>query len=727
MSLCAQSQNAYTIKGKITDQNGEAIAGANVSIEKTSKGTFTNSNGDYQLYLNQGDYTLAITSIGYESELKKIKLDKNLSVNISLKTKEQDLQEITITSKEKSRNVSSVQMSVNTISAEVISKMPQLMGEVDVIKVMQLMPGVNQSSEGSSGYSVRGGTTDQNLILLDGSNIYNPSHLLGFFSVFNNDVVDNVTMYRSGFPPEHGGRLSSVLEVQTNSECDEVISGNLGIGLISSRAMLNGSTKDKKFYWSVAGRRSYADLFLLLPTQYEMPSTYLYFYDFNAKAVYKPTDNDVISLGSYLGRDRLGMDLLNFAYGNSLVYSQWAHKFNNKLSSTLNVDWSKYSYTLESDMYIDKITWDSSISSPSASYKADYFINPNNKLTLGTKTFYHFLTPGDVDLYDGNSYTIENYNALELSIFAQDEHTFYNDITITGTLRYNIFSNKSESSPKTYNTLDYRLGAVFPLKADNSIKLNVERNNQFIQWANNSASGSPMNVWFAASSNIKPQVLYSYSVGYFQNLNNDMFELSGEIYYKDYHNVIDFADNANLFASDIQGEVRSGKGKGYGIELMAAKTSGKLTGFINYTFSHSEYTIEEINNGKTYLSPYDRPHAVNVSVNYELNKKWDFSLLWVYYTGAPASFPESTITINGEVYNVFYERNTYRYLDYHRLDLSVNFTPKPEKKRWRSEYNVSIYNVYNRKNTWMYGFNEGEVTNYYLFGIIPSFTYNLNF
>lgn len=723
------AEELCVLEGQITDSQGRAIAGANVIVVNSTVGTYANNKGHYDLTLSRGKYQFTYSSLGYKDQTIELDLGASrVTQNIELEESELSLEQINVTSQQKGYNVKSTEMSVNTLNMEVISRMPQLMGEVDVIKTMQLMPGVHQSSEGSSGYSVRGGTADQNLILLDGGNIYNPSHLLGFFSVFNNDVVEQATMYRSGFPAQYGGRLSSILDVETKSYVDDSFSGSGGIGLISARLSLMGAA-DSTLFWNVAARRSYADLFLKLAPDASMRDMILNFYDFNGKFVYNFSDKNSLTFGGYYGRDNMGMDLLDFSYGNALAYGSWKHKFSDRLNSSLSFIWSRYDYDIESEMYISQTSWKSSISSPSLRYDMSYFISDNNQMNFGVSSFYHFLNPGEISLYSSSeSKDIKTYNASENTIYVSDKHIFENGLSVTGVLRYNIFANYSASSAAVYNALDIRAGVMVPFSRDNSIKFNFERNNQFVQWANNSMSGSPLNIWFASSQNIKPQISEQYSVGYFQNLNNNMFELSAELYYKDFRNVIDFIDNADIFGDeDLETQVRSGKGHSYGLELMFSKNYGRWTGFVNYTYSHSEFQIDGINDGKSYLSPYDRPHVFNLSVNWQASEKWNLSMLWVYYTGNPASFPESYVQIGQDYIPVYSERNTYRVKDYHRMDLSATFTPHPEKTVRRGEWNVSIYNLYARKNTWMYQFSVDKVENYYLFGLIPSVSYNFVF
>ncbi len=667
------------------------------------------------------------------------------------------LHEVIVSGKKSDENVSGVSMGVEKLSITTIKKMPALMGEVDVIKAIQLLPGVQATSEGGSGFSVRGGSPDQNLILLDNTTVYNPSHMMGFFSVFNNDVISGLELYKGDIPIKHGGRLSSLLDVQTKENMPEAFSGSGGLGLISSRLMLEGPIGENTS-WLVSGRRSYADLFLKLSNDESINSAVIYFYDLNAKITHRFSARDRLSLNAYYGKDKFGAEPGDFNYGNGAASLTWSHIFSDKLYSKFSLNATNYDYGLATHIEGSEMSWKASIFD--LMLRAD-FSQPLNKtfnLNYGLTSTWHRMNPGIVaSPMMTQDYGVENTYALESSLYLSNEQKITDALTVKYGLRWSIFQNMGPGTVysydanyevqdsvrygsgkiyNTYNALDPRIGLVYKLNDNSSVKVNYAHNTQFLQLANNSSSGSPMDVWFSASRNVKPQQVDMFSVGYFRNFKNNMFETSAEFYYKDLKDVIDFADHADLILNKyLEGEVRTGKGKAYGMELMVKKNTGKLTGFANYTLSRSERTIPEINSGKTYLAPYDKTHAFNIVLNYEISPKLNVSASWVFATGNPTTYPTGRFEIEGEYFPIYSNsgRNKYRMPNYDRLDLSLNYIPNPNsKKKWKSEWNFSIYNAYGRKNAWMISYNQedgnppsAEMT--YLFSIVPSITYNFKF
>ncbi len=645
------------------------------------------------------------------------------------------LQEIIISGKKSDENVSRVDMGVERLNITTIKRIPALMGEVDIIKAIQLLPGVQAASEGSSGFSVRGGSPDQNLILLDNTMIYNPSHMMGFFSIFNNDVISGLELYKGDIPVKHGGRLSSLLDVQTKENMPECFSGSGGLGLISSRLMLEGPI-GKNTSWLISGRRSYADLFLKLSNDESINSAILYFYDLNTKISHRFSNRDRLSLNLYYGKDAFGADLGDFKYGNGAVSLTWSHIFSEKLYGKFSLNATTYDYSMGSHTEGLKMSWDADMLNLMARADFSQPLNDLFNLNYGLTSTWHQINPGIVvSPMMLNDYDVENTYALENSFYLSNEQKITDALTVKYGLRWTIFQNvNSGGIYHTYNTFDPRAGLVYKLNDNSSVKVNYAHNTQFMQLANNSASGSPLDIWFSASPNVKPQQVDMFSAGYFRNFKDNLFETSAEIYYKNLKNVIDFAEHAELLLNpNLEEEIRTGKGRAYGLELMLRKNTGRLTGFVNYTLSRSERTIPEVNNGKTYLAPYDKTHVFNIVTNYEISPKINVSANWVFATGNPTTYPTGRMEIEGQYFPIYSGRNEYRMPNYHRLDFSLNYIPNPtSKKKWKSEWNFSLYNAYGQKNPWLiyYKQTEGnppEAEMLYLFSVVPSITYNFKF
>lgn len=644
-----------------------------------------------------------------------------------------DLEEVVVVSTNKDQNITGAAMGVEWLTISQIKRLPVFMGEVDVLKAIQLLPGIQATAEGSTGFSVRGGSPDQNLIVLDKTTIYNPSHLMGFFSAFNNDIVKDIELYKGDFPFRHGGRLSSLLEVNTKTDFPKRFSGSGGVGLIASRLMLEGNIGENTS-WLLAGRRSYADVFLFLSSNESMKDASLYFYDLNAKLSHRLGKNDKLELNLYNGKDNFGAGKVGrFKYGNSAASLTWNHIFSSRLFADFSVNFSDYNYGLGSDLDNMKVDWTSGIRD--WMIRADFRnpISPLWSLAYGLNATFHSFNPGWVQMEGLNTYEVPGDDIMEYVGYISNDQKLSEVLTLRYGLRFSIFHNLDDK--KSYSAVEPGIGAVFRLNEYSSIKANYSHNTQYLQLANNSAAGSPLDIWFPASEKIKPQKVNMYSLGYFRNFKNNMFEASVEAYYKDLRNVIDFREHSSLMLNaNLEDEVRTGKGKAYGIEFMLRKNEGSLTGFVNYTLSRSERTIPEVNGGKSYLAPYDKTHVFNIVGNYVINKKVNVSATWVFATGNPTTYPTGRFEIMGEYYPIYSGRNEYRRPNYDRLDLSVNFIPKPDsKKRWKGEWNFSVYNAYNKKNAWTISYNQDKDTGrpyaemMYLFGIIPSITYNFKF
>jgi hypothetical protein len=762
LSFLTSIAQKIELKGRVVDRStSEPLTSALIKVKGESLVTLSDGDGNYSiLFDKKGVYVISVSYVGFDEASKEVDLRQNRTVDFFLDNNIR-LNEIMVTSTAPNKRVKSLNMGLEKLSAAEIKRMPALMGEVDVIKAIQFLPGVQTASEGGTGFSVRGGSPDQNLILIDNTTVYNASHLMGFFSIFNNDVLSGLDLYKGDMPLKYGGRLSSLLDVRTKSDHPERMNVVGGIGLISSRLTMEGPV-GQKTSWLLGGRRSYADLFLKLSSDKALRKSSVYFYDINAKLTHRFSSRDIIDINGYYGKDNFGAEPGDFQYGNGVSSMSWRHVYSDMLSSKVSFNISNYDYGLQSKLEGAEATWESSITDYMLRVDMTHSITEMWNLTYGFSSILHRFRPGFAKMntsLGGKAaieYEVENTNALEHSVYLSNEQKLSEKLSVKYGARLSVFQNigkamvyhydenyritdsliyKSGEIYNTYVAAEPRFGFVLQLSENSSLKGNYLHNVQFMQLANNSASGSPLDVWFPASPNIKPQMLDMFSAGYFRNMADNMYETSVELYYKNQKNVIDFAEHANLMLNKkLEGEVRMGKGKAYGAEFMIRKNKGRLTGFANYTLSRSERTIPGVNKGKAYLSPYDKTHNFNIVTNYELSKKCSFSAIWVYATGNPTTYPSGRFEIDGEYFPIYSERNGYRRPDYHRLDLSFTYIPRPDsKKRWHGEWNVSLYNAYGKKNPWMITYNQNEDTGFpyaemmYLFGVVPSITYNFKF
>ncbi len=758
-------QEKYGVKGIVKcSDNKEVLSGVTVLVESLNVGTSTDKNGFYELFLPQGSYTIRFSFVGYISETKTINVTNSFNeLNISLKIDNKMLDAVVVSSTRKDANVTELKMSVQTIDMVRIRKIPSLMGEIDVIKSIQLLPGVHAASEGSSGFSVRGGSPDQNLILLDDVPVYNASHFLGFFSVFNNDVIKDATLYKGDIPAMYDSRLSSVLDIKTLDEIPYKFNMQGGIGALTSRLTLNIPFNKGKSAILMGGRITYGGV-LACNLIKNLRGNSMYFYDFNAKIMHTLNENNRLFVSTYLGDDILGMDsLMSMTYGNKNVTARWNHIFNDKLTSNLSVFYTNYRYKIGVEMDPYEFTITAGIEDVSAKYDFTYLMNENITSRFGVSSTFHQYGQGKLDdktgvigMYMGVDPSNEVVRkALEHSVYFSNNHKLGPLFSIRYGLRLSLFQNIGKetlflfdenyncydqinyASGDIFNTeanLEPRLAAMYQIDEFSSIKASYLRTVQYAQVATNATGGIPFDLWFPSSPNIKPQKCDQFALGYFRNFRNNEIETSVELFYKNIHNVIDFADDAffigNLY---VDGEVRAGKGRAYGAEFLARKNFGKLSGWISYTYSRSKRTVKDINFGEEYVSHYDRPHNVSIVLNYELTKRFDVSATWVYNTGQPVTYPYGKYTVDGVTYSIYNgERNKSRYPDYHRLDLSATLKCKDRHKNWKGEWNLSVYNAYGRKNTWAViflpdGENNIQTQQISLFSFIPSISYNFKF
>ncbi len=751
------------ISGHILDsESGESLIGASVLIKELGVGTISNSYGFYSLSITPASYTLICSYIGYEDYVQKVDMTKDLRLEIELTPSSEELDEIQVKGERRDQNIKQVEMGVEKLQPHTIKSIPALMGEVDLIKAIQLLPGVQSTSEGGSGFSVRGGSPDQNLILLDEATVYNASHLMGFFSVFNNDAIKDLKLYKGDVPSQYGGRLSSLLDVRMKDGNSKKFEGAGGIGTISSRLTIDGPLKKDKTTMLLSGRRTYMDLFLPLSSDEDVRDSRLYFYDASMKLTHRLNDNNRLYVSGYLGRDVMKSSFFRMGFGNKTFTARWNHIFNQKLFMNLTTVWSRYDYELgTAEDEPESWLWESDLEDIGLKADFGYYITPEHSLKFGLQSSHHTFNPGaamgvgDQSIF--GEYIIGKNYALEHAAYLEHQHKIGDKLVLKYGIRASLFQNIGDGTVydfdnsyevvdstvynsgevhKNYWGLEPRFGVNYLFAKDWSFKFNYNRSRQTIQQATNTSAGSPLDIWFPASPNVKPQVADQFALGIFRNLQNGVYQLSVEAYYKDMKNTIDFADHAELLLNKyLEGELRVGKAKAYGTEFLVKKTEGKLTGWIGYTLSRSERKIPEINDGKTYSAPFDKTHDLSVVLNHQLSKRVSLSANWVYSTGQPITLPVQRYEVNGTIIPYYSERNGARYDDYHRLDLSLTLQSRNRKQRpWNGEWVFSIYNVYNQKNTWALNFvqdeenpNETYAEKTYLFPIIPAVTYNFKF
>lgn len=755
-----------TISGYLKDAaSGEALIGAAVSVKGTTTGISANEYGFYSLSLKPGKYILEFRYLGYQTIQKSIDLNKDFNLTVNLVSESMKMEEVVITAEHPEENVRDADMSVSKLEMKAIKRIPALMGEVDVLKVIQMLPGVHSTAEGTSGFSVRGGSTDQNLILLDEATVYNASHLMGFFSVFNNDAVRDVKLYKGDIPSNYGGRLSSVLDVRMKEGNNKDFTATGGIGLLSSRLTLEGPVGSEKTSFLLAGRRTYADLFFPLMNDSNAKKSRLYFYDFNLKINHQINDRNHLYLSAYTGRDRFGQKGGSDAgFGNLTGTLRWNHLVANNMFSNLSAIVAKYDYSLRMKQGGSNYVWNSDMLDYTLKLDFNYFPNPKNEIKFGISSTFHDFNPCDAYIEGERSIlraAVDKNYALEHGVYLSNEQKISEKLIFKYGLRYTIFQNIGSATlysfakgyPNysvtdttyitsgkifhTYKGLEPRLGVTYVLTGNTSLKASYSRTIQNMQLASNSPGGMPLDVWFPSGPNVKPQKADQYAIGYFRNFSNNTIETSVEAYYKKMYDVIDFKDNAQLLMNPlIEGDIRAGSARSYGAEFLIRKNSGLLNGWVSYTYSRILRKIAEINGGKEYPATYDKPHNINVVLNYEFSKKVSLSGNWVYATGAPVTFPVGSYEIDNTYGKYYSSRNGYRMRDYHRLDLSLSIKGKehPDRK-WQGEWVFSVYNAYARHNDWMINFLQDSkdakkitAERWYLpFVCFPGITYNFKF
>ncbi|MCX6278318.1 MAG: TonB-dependent receptor [Bacteroidetes bacterium] len=762
-SRTIETLTRFSISGKITDGNsGEALVGVTIFVKELRTGTVTDVYGNYSLTLAEGKYTLTFSYIGYQSIERSVDLIKNYKISLELAPQQQELKEVEVTSERNDKNVIKPEMSTFRMDIKTIQRIPALMGEVDIIKAIQMLPGVQSVGEGSSGFSVRGGAPDQNLILLDEATVYNASHLMGFFSVFNNDAIKDVKLFKGDIPANYGGRLASVLDIRMNDGNSKKYEVNGGIGLISSRLTIEGPIWKDRISFIVSGRRTYADIFLPLSSNKALQNNRLYFYDLNAKINYRINDNNQIFLSGYFGRDVFTNNFAGMNWGNETATFRWNHLFTRQLFSNFSLVYSNYRYYLGTPAgNNNSFEWSSSLRDIGVKGDFSYYMNTSNTIRFGASVTYHMFQPGKaVGIGNETVFTdvkVPNNYAFETGVYGNNEQKLGEHLTVKYGLRFSMFQNtgpgtvyhydsafkatdstvyKSLELYNTYAGIEPRLGLLYDFNSKHSVKASYARTYQYLQLAQNSTVGTPLDIWFPSSPNIKPQIADQVAVGYFRNFRRNTIETSVEGYYKWMQNVVDFKDFAELLLnSKLEGEIRTGKAWSYGLEFLVRLNEKKLSGWISYTYSRTFRQISGINGNNSYPAPYDKPNNISIVLNYVISKRFTVSANWVYATGAPVTFPTGRAEIGGKIIPIYSDRNQYRYQDYHRLDLSlILYSKEKPGRKFNWDLNFSVYNAYNRHNTWSVNFTQ-DATNpditkaekVYLFGIIPSVTFNFHF
>jgi hypothetical protein len=748
------AQNKFTISGTIKDaRNGETLLGATVRIEeKASIGISSNEYGFYSLSLPKGSYTFKISFVGYTEVRKVVELDSSIIVNWNLDRKNVN-NEVVVRATKKGDNLRKPVMGTETLNMKEIAKLPVIFGEKDIVKTLQLLPGVKSSGEGSSGFSVRGGATDQNLIVLDEAPVYNASHLLGFFSTFNSDAIKDATIIKGNSPAQYGGRLASVLDVKMKEGNNKETNVSGGIGLISSRITVEGPIQKEKSSFIISGRRTYADLFLKATEDFK--DSKLFFYDLNAKANYTINKKNRIYASGYFGKDKLSLGT-NFGidWGNTTGTLRWNRIINSKLFSNTSLIYSNYDFNIKLKAGETDFKINTNIKDVNLKQDFSYFSNPKNSLRFGFNAIQHTITPSTTSGTINTSTAKEGREALENALYISNSTKPSDKLSIDygvrlsaysllGGTTYNIYKNnvkidsvvaKDGAISKTYYNLEPRLTANYRINEVSSIKAGYARNTQHLHQLSNSTGSSPSDQWIGNSYNIKPEIADQVSMGYSRNFDNDNYEFNAETYYKAMQNQVDYKDAADVNnAPDVESELLFGKGRAYGVELMFKKKAGNLTGWVGYTLSKTERQIDGINFNKWYNAKQDRTHDLSIVGTYQLNTKWSLSGLFVYSTGNAVTFPTGKYSLNGITVYEYGNRNANRMPANHRLDISATYEPK-KKRKMQGTWNFGLYNVYGRENAYTITFEDNpndptktQALQTSLFRWVPSVTYNFKF
>jgi len=770
----------YTLSGKISDkENGETLFGVSIYLKGKTIGTSSNEYGFYSLSLTKGTYTIVYAYLGFNTIEKKIVINKNSILNIELSETATSLDEVTISAaKSKARTrIKIAQMSVNSMGAKTIKRTPVVFGELDILKTITLLPGVTNNGEGSAGFNVRGGAADQNLILLDEATIYNTSHLFGFFSIFNADAIKSLKLYKGGMPAKYGGRVSSVLDVFQKDGNIKTYHAKGGVGLISSRLLLEGPLQTDKSSFLIAGRTSYVNMFIKMAKD-EIKDNRISFYDLNTKLSYTFDNNNKLFLSGYFGQDNFKMkELIKSNYGNTSVNLRWNHLFSEKLFSNLSLIYSKYNYKLDFPLF--EYEWLSEINNTNIKYDFIYYANNKTTLNFGFSAIDYSFKPGEINptTEDSqiNAFELDQKYAVEPAVYFEGKRKIGDKLNIQFGLRLASFyrignqdlgtydnqpvdydadldiyeaaistgtiSFEKNEIIKSYYGLEPRLSLSYQLNDENAFKASYQRVNQYLHLISNTNSATPLDVWVPSGLYIKPQIADQFAIGFFKNFDDEMYSTEIESFYKTVANRIDYIDGAKLVGNNhVETELLNGESRAYGLEFLFRKNEGKLTGWLSYTLSKSEQRVlgrteEEtgINNENWYNTAYDRTHDISLTLDYQLGKNWHIGSNFIFQTGRPTNYPSGQYEYDGYTIPVYTTRNAERLPAYHRLDLSASWSPKQSTNKWKSEWVLGVYNAYNRKNAASISFQQNkdtrlnEAVKTTIFGIMPAITYNFKF
>ncbi|MCW8850114.1 MAG: TonB-dependent receptor [Melioribacteraceae bacterium] len=753
-------QSTHTLSGFVYDEsNGESMIGANIYVKELAVGTSSNVYGFYSITLPDGEYTVEVSFVGYEKVSEKIDFNESNRLDFRIKSTFLDLEEVVVQGEKADENVKSTKMGTTDIVPKEIDKVPVLLGEKDILKTIQLLPGISSAGEGNSGFIVRGGSADQNLVILDEAPVYNASHLLGFFSVFNSDAIKNAKIIKGIAGAEYGGRLSSVLDITMKDGNNKDFSAYGGIGLISSRLTVEGPIVEDKGSFIISGRRTYADLFFPLFGDEQIENSTLYFYDLNAKLNYFIGEDDRLFFSAYNGRDIFSFDdEFGFDWGNTTATLRLNHVFSDKLFSNTTLMYSEYNYDINIEDVDQSTTVSSGIKDFHLKTDLQYYYNSENTFKFGINGIYHTFNPGSIKATGNtifNSKKVANSYAIEGHLYLGHEWSFSPLLKLDYGLRFsnftllgpgNVYAYDSDGIPtnvdvyeegdiiKSYNLFEPRFSANYLLTESSSVKVGYARNTQNIHLLSTSTTSTPLDIWQPSTAIIEPQVSDLISIGYFRNFYDNKYAASVEIYYKDMQNLIEYKNGADIFLNEfIESQLVFGYGWSYGLELYIEKKLGKLTGWLSYTLSTTERKFDEINNGNPFPARQDRTHDVSLVGIYNLNNNWSLSANWVYYTGLAATYPAGKYQIDGKTINLYTDRNGQRMPDYHRLDLGATyyFTKSSQKEM---SITFSIYNAYARENAYRISFEESEAdpnvtqaNKLALFSIVPSISFNFKF
>lgn len=752
-----------TISGYVKDAStGEELIGATIYEATSGSGAVTNIYGFYSLTIPQGSANLTYSYLGYNNYTTVESSTGSVTRDIELVSNSEQLEEVEIVGAVSDRSVTSVEIGVEKLDMKTAAKIPVLFGEKDILKTIQLMPGISSSGEGSGGLNVRGGGMDENLILLDGAPVYNASHMMGFFSVFNSDALKGMTVYKGGIPANYGGRASSVIDVQMNNGNMREFSGSGGIGLISSRLTLEGPIAQDKASFIVSGRRTYADLvFKSVSSDPLLDDATLFFYDLNAKVNWKISDKDRVYVSSYFGRDKFGYDFMGMEWGNKTFTTRWNHLFSDKLFSNTSLIFSDYVYNFDVEMSGSQVNMNSGIKNWTLKDDLTFFANSNNSIDFGASVSYHSFYPGEVTMVDendsDNDFQVlmpESY-AYESGVYIANKQKIGSRINTSYGLRFSMFSVMGPGEVKMYDednlptsvvaydkgdlvknfvNWEPRLSMTYILNNKTSIKGSYNRMAQYLHMLSTSTSGQPTDYWMPSGIHLDPLIVNQYSTGLFRNMSDGMFEASLELYYKDLKNVADYEDGASiLMNADVEAQIVIGEGESFGAEMLFRKNKGDLTGWLSYTLSRTQHQFAEINDGNPFLASNDKTHDVSLVLSYQLTKRVSLNGAWVYATGSAVTYPAGQYYIDGKVSPYYTSRNEDRMPDYHRLDLGLSLECLPHK-HYESSWDFGIYNLYGRKNAYMINFQESstvpgslEAQRVALFSFVPSVTWNFKF